>query len=153
MELKDYIAGWEKELKEDEERPNPLSELYAHFKKGTFTPEQVLEFYRVRDTPRFIEAVKLFEKGKLFQAQMQSYESWERHDYAREDKIAAEAYLSVEDSAQMKKAEGTPANIRRFIFMRVYGSRPRGDDMSEKAQKIKDKWIFENKKYNWRWNN
>lgn len=133
-------------------RTATLLDFMEELKKGTFSREQVWEYYRVRDTPRFIHCVKLFEEGKLFASQMQSFDSWSNADYATQDKERAEDYLSLEDAAQQKKATGSPENIRRFIFTRVYGARPRQDDMSDKAQKIKDKWMFENKRYNWYWN-
>lgn len=143
MQLAEYIAAIEKPLKLGEVREVNLSDLYTHFKAGHFTPAQVLEFYRQRDSPRFIEAVKAFEQGKLFRAQMQSFESWQHCDYAKEDRIAAEAFLSVEDSAQQKH-EG----IRNFIMLRVYGKR--SDTNNE--DKFKQGWISENNRHNWRWN-
>lgn len=143
MQLADYIAGWERKLEKDEVRENPLSELYAHFKAGTFTWQAVLEFYRQRDSPRFIEAVKLFEQGKLFRAQMQSFESWQHCDYAKEDRATADTYLSVEDAAQQKH-EG----IRNFIAARIFGKR----SDSHNEDKFKQDWIKQNARFNWHWN-
>lgn len=149
MILKDYIEALELPW---EIRTETLSSLHEHFKAKHFTAADVLEFYRQRDSSKFVEAVKIFEKGKLFRAQMQSYESWSAFDYFKDDEAVAELYLSLEDSAQMKKGEGTPENIRRFIFTRVYGARPRSTDTPERAQKIKEIWISQNKRFNWNWN-
>lgn len=152
MTLGEYIQAIERPLVMGEVRTVNLSDLYQHFQQGHFTPKDVLEFYRQRDSPRFIQAVKLFEEGKLFTSQMQSYDGWEAGYFAADDRARANDYLSLEDSAQQKNAEGTPANIRRFIFIRIYGKRPNPNDMGEQAQKIKDRWIAENKRFNWYWN-
>lgn len=149
MKLSEYIDAIEKPLKVDEIREVNLSDLYHHFKEGHFTPNHVLEYYRVRESPRFIEAVKLFEAGKLFTSQMQNYDGWAAGYYAADDRERAANYLSLEDAAMMRKADGTPENIRLFIFVRIYGARPRSDDMGDK---VKDKWIAENKRFAWYWN-
>ncbi len=148
MTVAEYVTEWEKKLEIGAEREYPLSDLYAHFKKGTFTPEQVLEFYRQRDSPKWIEKVKIFEQGKLFSAQTQSFESWSHCDYAKEDKAIAENYLCLEDAAQMRKAKGAPEQIRAFIFTRVYGKRPSSDQQDQKAVAA---WGFENKRNGWTW--
>lgn len=146
MTLHEMIVALEQPY---ETRTAVLSDFMDSLKAGEFTREQVLEYYRQRDSPRFIAAVKLFEEGKLFVAQNQSFDGWSNGFFARQDKERAEDYLSLEDSAQQRKAEGTPANIRRFIFVRIYGARPRSDDMSSKIQ---EKWVAENKRFNWYWN-
>lgn len=148
MKLEDFIKAAERPLVKDEVREITLSHIHEHFRAGHFTPDQVLEYYRQRDTPKWIELVKKFEAGKLFIAQMQSFESWSFGDYAKEDKAAAQNYLSLEDAAMMRKAEGTPESIRLFIFNRVYGKR--GDPSNE--DKFKQDWIKQNARLNWRWN-
>lgn len=149
MTLGEYIKAIERPLVLGETRDINLSDLYSHFQQGHFTPKDVLEYYRQRDSPRFIQAVKLFEEGKLFVAQNQSFDGWSAGYFGREDRERAIDYLALEDAAQQKHAQGTPANIRLFIFVRVYGARPRSDDMSSKIQ---EKWIAENKRFNWFWN-
>lgn len=146
MTLHEMILELEKPY---EHRTATLSDFMEALKAGTFTREQVFEYYRQRDSPRFIQAVKLFEEGKLFVAQNQSFDGWANGFFARQDKERAEDYLSLEDAAQQRKAKGTPENIRNFIFTRIYGARPRSDDMSSKIQ---EKWVAENKRFNWFWN-
>lgn len=143
MQLAEYIQAIEKPIKKDEVREINLSDLYAHFKAGYFTPAQVLEFYRQRDSPRFIEAVKKFEVGKLFIAQMQSFESWQHHDYAKEDRATADVFLSLENSAQQRHD-----GIRNFIAARIFGKR--NDQHNE--EKFKQEWIRQNNNFNWIWN-
>ena len=152
MELSQYIESWEQKLEKGHERQFPLADLYGHFKAGKFTSEQVLEFYRQRDSPHFIEMVKRYEQGKLFKAQMQSWESWAHFDYIEDDKAIAEKYLALEDAAQMRKAEGTPNSIRLFIMTRIHGTRPRSNDSEKYVEHLKKVWISQNEKLNWRWN-
>lgn len=147
MKLSEYIAAIERPLKLGETREVNLSELYGHFQASHFAPKDVLEFYRVRDSPRFIQAVQLFQQGKLFTAQTQSFEGWENGYFAKEDKARAQDFLSLSDSAQQKHED-----IERFIWIRVYGKRPNPNDMGEQSQKIKDTWIKQNKIFNWNWN-
>ncbi len=124
-----------------------LSHLNAHFRAGEFTPEDVLNFYARRDTPKYLALVQDFARGKLFIAQQQSFESWAAHDYAKEDKAKAEEYLGLEDSAMQKNLP-----IRNFIFMRVYGQRPRSNEDAKQVDHIQKKWIRENADHAWRWN-
>lgn len=143
MKLAEFIAAAERPLVKDEVREITLSHIHDHFRAGHFTPEQVLEFYRQRDTPKWIELVKKFESGKLFIAQMQSFESWQHCDYAKEDRATADTYLSVEDAAQQKH-EG----IRNFIAARIFGKR----SDSHNEDKFKQDWIKQNARFNWHWN-
>ena len=140
MKLSEYIEAVETPLEAGKSRDINMSDLYGHFKAKHFTPENVLEFYRQRDSPKFIALVQKYEAGKLFAAQMQSWPNWTAHDYQREDKVVAETFLSIEQSAQQHHAK-----IRHFIFTRVYGSRASDD-------KANEKWCKDNLTFGWRWN-
>lgn len=142
MKLSEYIAEIEKPLVVGADRKHNVSDLHDHFKAGHFTPAQVLDFYKQRDTSAFIALAQQFQKGKLFSAQSQGWESWTHGDYAVQDKGIAENYLSIEQSAQQKDLA-----IRSFIFCRVYGSRKNDGD-----EKHRQRWIDDNQRNNWRWN-
>lgn len=150
MKLEDYINALELP---QEQRTETLSSIEGHFKAGHFTPKDVLDFYIKRDSPKHHALTLLYAQGKLFKAQMQSYESWAAGDYAGQDKNTVEDYLSLEDAAGRKRdTEGICPKIRLFIFTRIYGKRPSSSDTPEQAQKTKENWMAQNKANQWYWN-
>ncbi len=149
LTVTEFIAAIEKPLVKGEARAVNLSDLYEHFKLGHFRPTDILEFYRQRESPRFVEAVRLFERGLLFKAQTQSFDSWCAGDYKAVDVNLANAYLSVEDAAQFTKDPGLPANIRSFIWRRVYAKRPGAFSDTVEQDNYRKAWVEENLRMRW----
>lgn len=122
--------------------------LYSYFDKGEFTDEDILEAYRVKDSPRFIAKVQAFSKGTLFAAQTENFDSFIEGKNREEDKKRAWEYLSVEESAQQKNVD-----IHKFIENRIYCPLPSNKERENlgAVEKARTFWIDGNTANGWNW--
>ena len=142
MTAKEFIAGMESGKLQ-------AADLYSpHFKAGDFSPNDILEVYQVKDSPRFIAKVQAFIRGSLFAAQTQDFDQYLEGTHRREDTERAWEFLSVEKSA-MQLNEG----IHLFIQCRIYYTKPSPKELENLGHRenLRTLWMAQNKKNGWEW--
>lgn len=141
MTATDFIRGMEGGL-------FPSAALYEYFRKGEFSPADILEAYRVKDSPRFLAKVQSFAAGSLFAAQTGNFDQHIEGALRQEDKQRAWEYLSVEESAQQRHKD-----IHLFIQCRIYHSLPSQKDLENLGyrEKLRDLWVKQNDINGWGW--
>lgn len=126
------------------------SNMHTYFKRGDFTDKDILEAYKLKDTPRFEQKVLEFTRGYLFKAQRQIFQAFLDGRDLREDKYRAWEYLSIESSAQQKHAD-----INLFIQSRIHCLRPSASEMEKPGahEALRNLWFQVNQRNSWDWEN
>lgn len=95
-----------------------LVQLFEHYKRADFTPEEYMDWLRERDVPRIKDRIIAFYEGRLFQTQAQGYEDWCNGKHLDADRRRADDFGALMRSTGIESEE-----IKIFIKLRVHARR------------------------------